>query len=515
MIRRPELPAAFTERIRRQGIPKPESFLQAFDRVPATSVRRHPQKWPSAENLFHNGPELRPVAWTDNGFWLSERPSFTRDPYFHAGTYYVQEASSMFLEHVLHRLHPDTDNLLVLDACAAPGGKATLLASALPQATIVANEVIRSRVPVLIENTTKWGTGNILVTHNRLADFAPLAQRFDLVVADAPCSGEGLFRKDPDSRSVWNADLARHCSPRQRSILMDTWQALKPGGYFIYTTCTFHPDENEHNVHWLLEQTGAECLRLDFSEYTEQAQVPSTHTTAGTPGGGLPPQPRATSPAPIHQIDSGPVTAWAFYPHRTAGEGFFLSVLRKPPENNHGGKHIHSRTSGPDKPPRNERTARRIHPRTSGPSRPPLTRADSAHRSILDSWYITGDLVHYAINERLFSIRETHYRHLESVHPRLHVVYAGWHSARLAGNDVRPAPGVALSVALNKEPFFRYVLDEEQALAFLRCEPLQVPDKAWGTWFLAEFGGIPLGWLKKAGKRCNNTWPREWRIRNL
>lgn len=499
MNRRPELPAAFTERIRRQFASEGERFLEALDQSPTASVRRHPEKWPAAGNLFRNGPALTPIAWAQNGFWLSERPSFTRDPYFHAGTYYVQEASSMFLEEVLYRLPLDTNELLVLDACAAPGGKTTLLASTLPQAVIVANEVIRSRVPVLIENATKWGTGNILVTHNRLTDFRSLAHRFDLVVADAPCSGEGLFRKNPDSRSVWNADLAKHCSLRQRSILMDAWQALKPGGYFIYTTCTFHPDENEHNVQWLLDQTGAECLRLDLPELAGAASTVSTHTEDGSSTKSsqqrATPQPRATQLAPIHQIDSGPVTAWAFYPHRTAGEGFFLSVLRKPLHSDHAAAHI--------------------HPRAPGPRKPPLTHADSALHSTLDSWYTPGDLAHYVIKERLFTIRASHFRHLESLNPWLNVVYAGWHSARMAGNDLRPAAGAALSVALKADHFYRYVLDEEQALAYLRCESLPVPDQAWGSWFLAEYGGIPLGWLKRAGKRCNNYWPREWRIRNL
>jgi 16S rRNA C967 or C1407 C5-methylase (RsmB/RsmF family) len=273
----PPLHPDFTTRIGGQLGDVAGSFLDSLETEPPVSIRHHPLK---PGRVF---TDCEPVPWAEGGCYLEERPVFTLDPAFHAGAYYVQEASSMLLDHVVRSLCRSGSGQpvqTVLDACAAPGGKTTLLASALPESFVVANEVIRSRVPVLVENVTKWGTGNIAVTSAEVNRFAALPGFFDLIVADAPCSGEGLFRKQPGARSEWSPDNARHCSLRQRRILMDVWPSLRAGGWLIYSTCTYNPDENEENLRWLINETGAETVNISMPEHWGI----STIETGGTTG---------------------------------------------------------------------------------------------------------------------------------------------------------------------------------------------------------------------------------------
>ena len=218
-----------------------------------TSIRYNPKKITAEIVATHNFPktitsteevinyiERTPVPWCDTGRYLSQRPSFTLDPVFHAGAYYVQEASSMFLDYAIKFLYKDADAPNhVLDLCAAPGGKSTLLAAALPQSFIVSNEVIKNRVTILAENMSKWGSSNVAVTHNDPANFKKLPGFFDLMVVDAPCSGSGLFRKDPDAIDEWSEANVAHCSMRQQRILTDALPSLNNNGVLIYSTCSY------------------------------------------------------------------------------------------------------------------------------------------------------------------------------------------------------------------------------------------------------------------------------------
>ena len=195
-----------------------------------------------------------PVAWCESGFYLPERLSFTFDPLFHAGAYYVQEASSMFLEQAIKAYVKEP--VRCLDLCAAPGGKSTHLASLLPDGSLlVSNEVIRSRSYVLAENIAKWGRPDTIVINNDPEEIGEaLPHLFDVIVTDVPCSGEGMFRKDTDSTGEWSVDNVRLCASRGRRIIHDIWNALKPGGILIYSTCTYNTEEDEENIHYIIKR---------------------------------------------------------------------------------------------------------------------------------------------------------------------------------------------------------------------------------------------------------------------
>lgn len=278
-----------------------ERFEQSFVQETAVSVRFNPWK-AKGEVLF---PQAEPVPWCEGGFWLKERPLFTRDPRFHAGVYYVQEAGSLFLDHALR--HWVTGPVSALDLCAAPGGKSTLMRAALPAGSVlVSNEIDRRRANILLENILKQGHPGVLVTHNAPKDFAKTNLLFDVILTDVPCSGEGLFRRDPVAISEWSAQNVYFCAERQRQILRDIWPCLKDGGLLIYSTCTFNTHENEENVRWIAEELGADLLAVPVR--------------------------------PEWQITESLLAGWKqpvyrFIPGTTRSEGLFMAVLRKKGEN--------------------------------------------------------------------------------------------------------------------------------------------------------------------------------------
>ena len=274
-----------------------QRFLQAFEQTPAVSVRLNPWKIPPAA-LF---PKATPVPWCRQAYWLDERPNFTLDPLFHAGVYYVQEAGSLFLDHVLRSLI--SAPVLALDLCAAPGGKSTLMRAALPQGSmLLSNEPDRRRANILLENMLKQGHPDVLVTHNHAQDFAKTDWTFDVILTDVPCSGEGLFRRDENTTAQWSLQNVHFCQQRQRQILTDIWPCLRPGGLLIYSTCTFNTHENEENVRFIAQQLGAELLEIPVE--------PSWQITGSLLGGWS---------APVYR----------FIPGITRSEGLFMAVLRK------------------------------------------------------------------------------------------------------------------------------------------------------------------------------------------
>lgn len=291
-----ELPKDFIQQMQEMlGADEYKEFHHALTQVESpTSIRINPKKKispPVGSNT---------VPWCSNGYYLSERPQFTLDPLFHAGCYYVQEASSMYLSEALHQISKirELHDTKVLDLCAAPGGKSTLLLSQLPEdALLICNEVVRNRAQILRENIIKWGYPNVAVTSNEASDFQPLGALFDIILCDAPCSGEGMFRKDTQSINEWSLANVTMCQERQRHILTDIWPCLRTDGILIYSTCTYNKKENEENVEWICKQLGAELL------------------------------------------DSR-----RFMPHKTKGEGLFMAILKKTsPADNHNPVFRHSK----------------------------------------------------------------------------------------------------------------------------------------------------------------------------
>lgn len=269
------LPIEFLNRIKDEfGEPQAGRLSELLNGTSPTTVRVNPAKVDDGRTQLQLpiDPYVRMEGRSIHGVVLAERPSFTLDPLFHAGAYYVQEASSMAIENCLplylEAISESADGRFrILDLCAAPGGKSTHLVSMFrdcPGAMVVSNEVIRSRATILAENMAKWGGANVVVTNNDPADFKAFDHFFDMVVVDAPCSGEGMFRKDPASRDEWSPDGVSQCAARQKRIVADIWPALRPGGLMIYSTCTYNRSENGDNLCWIASELGAEVL------YSEQ-----------------------------------------------------------------------------------------------------------------------------------------------------------------------------------------------------------------------------------------------------
>lgn len=282
-------PFVFPPAVRDRLGPDTDALLKALEGVSPTSIRLNPQK-PSPST----GSQ---VPWCANGRYLEERPVFTLDPRLHAGAYYVQEASSMLLEQAINACGPLASGTVALDLCAAPGGKSTHLAALLPKdALLVCNEPVRARQGALMENLWKWGRPDTVITGSLPEAFVSLGAFFDLIVVDAPCSGEGMFRKDPFARAQWSEALVEQCATLQSEVLVVAWSLLRPGGHLIYSTCTWEARENEDHIQRLVEQ-GAEHLPIPVD-----------------PAWGV--------------VDSG--SGLRCYPHRMKGEGLFIAALRKP-----------------------------------------------------------------------------------------------------------------------------------------------------------------------------------------
>ena len=299
-----QLPAAFTEKTRQlMGEQRFERYLQSFEEETPVSIRVNPRKMEDGRWKIDDGT---PVPWCRNGYYLQKRPNFTMDPLLHAGCYYVQEAASMFLDEVLRQYSP----LLLegsgeaLDMCAAPGGKSTLLRSVLPEDCVLySNEPIRNRANILLENVTKWGYKNHIVTNNYPKDYRKSKLRFDFILCDVPCSGEGMFRKDEATIREWSPQNVEKCWQLQREIVDDAWACLHPGGLLIYSTCTFNTKENEENIRYFLEQyDDMEVVPIDIK--------PEWNITSSLLEG-------------FHEA------VYRFIPGITRSEGLFMCVLKK------------------------------------------------------------------------------------------------------------------------------------------------------------------------------------------
>lgn len=449
------LPSAFSQRMQQELGPEYGAFEEALESVAPVSIRVNPAKWAGS-------PALEPVPWASKGYYLPKRPLFTLDPLLHAGVYYVQEASSMFIEQAIRQHLSKHEPLIALDLCGAPGGKTTLLSSILPAGSLLlSNEVIKSRSNVLAENIQKWGTGYTLVSQNDPRDFNRLPDFFDLMVVDAPCSGEGLFRRDPAACLEWSEANVKLCTERQRRILSDVWDSLKPGGLLVYSTCTYSQQENEENLAWLSREHGGESLSLQLD-----------------PAWG------------VTQTQEAGVSGYRFYPHKTRGEGFFMAVVRKTAENNEG-----YGSSGKRK-------------------RPILTRASNAHGETVGNWLADMDRWEiFQLNDRLTALPGNWVNEIDSLFQALRITYAGTPLAEIKQKQLNPLPSLGLSAWLNKDAHNLVSLELEMAQRYLKKEDI-VPEGAPNGWVLVQYQGVPLGWIKRIGHhRANNYWPKEWRIR--
>ena len=446
------LPVEFIENMRQEMGNEAEALLRALETDPITSIRLN-----SKLDVLTFDCDTDEVPWHIDGYYLSERPQFTLDPLFHAGCYYVQEASSMFVQQALEQ-YVDPSSV-VLDLCAAPGGKSTLVSEYLAMdGLLLSNEVVRQRVFVLSENIQKWGNGNTVVTHNTAAEFGERCKHlFDCILVDAPCSGEGMFRKDEQARVEWSPMAVKQCAERQRSILMDVWDALKPGGVLLYSTCTFNTEENEKNVAWVAEVLGAEILPIDYD-----------------PSWGI--------------VESN--AGYHFYPHKARGEGFYLCALRK-------------NTDEPFAPVRIKTP------------KAPQPMAHPEYLPVMRSWLQHPDDWAIRYTDRFATAYPLKYKELiDWLSTRLTCISTGFGLGEERGKGIAPQHSLSMAKDLRKEAFPNVALTREQALAYLRTEALNLTDVPLGL-LLLTYEGVPRGFAKNVGNRQNNLYPNEWRIRYL
>ena len=422
-------------------------FLLSLEKPAVTSVRLNERK--PYTNEFE---DIESILWCKHGVQLAKRLSFTLDPLFHCGAYYVQEAASMFVEQCANTIKTISDIDYILDLCAAPGGKSTHLASLFPNSLLVSNEIIRSRVSVLRENISKWGNNNAIVTSNDPSKFSAMEHYFDLVLVDAPCSGEGMFRKDPKSIKEWSPENVQLCAARQKRILNDVWESLKPGGFMIYSTCTYNVDENEKVVKYITESLGAQTIPVNISEF------------------------EGIAPSFEKSID-----AYRFFPHKTQSEGFFISLIRK-----------------------NIDTIRKSKNRKQSIS----VKVDG-----LNHWLSNNNCAFIKNNDNVHFLPEKFAPDIDFINKYLNIISSGTCICTIKGKEYIPSLEMAHSVFLNTKSFTVYNIDKQTALRFLKRETLSAPPDIPKGYVLLIYNNIPLGWVKNIGSRCNNLFPESRRIK--
>ena len=449
-----QLPDKFIQQIEHLLGSEANDFFNGIGLIPETCIRLNPLK-PS-----ETFSDTSPVDWSNWGLRLAQRPLFVADPLFHGGAYYVQEASSMFLEEVFNQVKAQIKNpLRVLDLCAAPGGKSTLLLSLLQDNDLlVANEIIKSRVNILQENTIKWGRSNVVVTNNDPEHFKELKNYFDVIVVDAPCSGEGMFRKDKKAIDEWSEDHVKLCAIRQQRILADVMPALKPGGFVIYSTCTFNTTENEENVHWLSETFNLKPVQISLPKETDI--VESKYWKGKN------------------------LFAYRFYLHKVKGEGFFIACLQK------------------DHEP--EYTTIKIKELK-------INKPTAVQMEAIKPW-LQGDSLSFHLHQQtVYAYPTALLSNMMYLQTALNARIAGLNVGDLIKGKLVPNHQLALSVHLN--PNIQAIeVDKENALKFLKKEAFDPPANLPQQIYLVKYKSVGLGWVKVMANRINNYLPINWRI---
>lgn len=453
------LPAEFAERVLRDlGSEQGAALCAALDEVPPVSIRINPAKCGDVEALLRSLGAAERVPWCADGRYLSERPQFTFDAAFHAGAYYVQEAASQFVG----LLAGDIAGRRVLDLCAAPGGKTTLYASlAGPQGLVVANEIDRRRAQVLADNVRKWGTGNAVVTCCEPRALGDLEAWFDVVAVDAPCSGEGMFRKDPASRDEWSENNVRLCATRQDGILREAWRALKPGGRLVYSTCTFNREEDEGTLERFLTRVGEEVV---------EAAAVETDDAWGIVCGRV-----------------GAFRIYRFYPHKTRGEGFFAAVACKAPD-----------AGGRAATPKGRRSV--------------MTPVDKATAAEAGRWVRDPGTMRFAsVAGTLYGWPAAQADAVRMLSETLPVIYSGVALGQVFKGRLRPDAALAFYAQLDRGALPTAELAPDEALTYLRRGEVAAARFAEGLNLVCA-GGRALGFAKRIGNRVNNMYPNSLRI---
>ena len=436
------LPPDFVSHIKSLLNEEAEELLNSFSSTPPVSIRLNPKK------DYLPPPDLERIPWCKTGYYLPARPVFTLDPAFHGGGYYVQEASSMFLEQAIKKINAHMSPLKVLDLSAAPGGKSTHLLSLLNEnCLLVANEVIRSRAEILKENIIRWGYPNVIITSSDPEKFSSLKNFFDVILVDAPCSGEGLLRKDNKAIDEWSPGNVQLCAARQKRILNNIWPALKNSGYLIYSTCTFQNTENEEQIINLINNNDAEPVSLDDIDFEGVAKT-------------------------LYNTSKGGMESYRFYPHKVRGEGFFLSVTKK----------LHA--SPEEKIYSNKKKIKEVENDFSQ--------------------YVSeqGRFIFFDHNNSIFAFPEKNMDDLIFLSDKLNIIYAGVEVGKFAGKDLIPAHALAVSTIVSEEiPSLE--VSTETAIQYLRKSEIKFAAMP-GGWMVIKHNNLNLGWIKVLSNRINN-----------
>ncbi len=446
-----QFPARFIESLAQEPGFDRENFIDTHQNFESpTSIRVNPFK----KTAQKKGEQ---IPWCPEGIYLDTRPSFTFDPLFHAGSYYVQEASSMFIAHILKHIKTDEPSK-ILDLCAAPGGKSTLLNSAMrADDLLVANEIIKTRVPILADNLSRWGTANTIVTNNDPRDFNRLNGFFDIILVDAPCSGSGMFRKDPTAMEEWSEANVNLCHQRQERILADIYPTLAEDGYLIYSTCSYSHQENEDILDWLCTEFELETVRIPINEEWGIVETQS-------------PQKQAWG--------------YRFYPGKVKGEGLFASVLKKKEGTN---------TLVSFKNNKNQKVD---------------INGLATIKAFINQ---PADYYFFQVGDDWLAINNQHKESLNLLQHHLYIKKSGVRIGKLAGNDLIPDHELALSTIINKAAVLQTELNYDEAIAYLRRDNLNINTDKKG-WSLMTYEEQAMGWAKLLPNRLNNYYPKELRI---
>ena len=444
--------------------------FSSFDAPASVSVRLNPFKpSPLLEDVaVHFGSVSAFVPWSRHGRILSERPDFTLDPLFHAGAYYVQDSSSMFVGELFRSVLKSVrerkqGQLRVLDLCAAPGGKSTDILASLREECgddflLVSNEVMSARVSVLADNLALWGDPCTVVTNADPSAFSVLTGFFDIIVADVPCSGEGMFRKDPGAVGQWSPDAVSLCQLRQRRIVADVWPSLSQEGVLLYSTCTFNRLENDENVLWIAENLGAEpsSPELSFDGVLKTG------------------------------------TGYLLVPGLVPGEGQFCAAMTK--------KGADSETF--------------TNKRTSGKKSGQPSRRAGGAKSVQEKIAPLFNIPVRAIprGDAIVAVPENVADASDAVSANVRTIRSGCMAGTLKGDTLVPCADLALSLALSSDAFPGVSLERSAALSFLHRDNLVLENAPRG-YLTVNYGGLPLGFVKNLGNRCNNLHPQGRRIR--
>ena len=451
------LPQQFVVNMRRQlGDSSAEALFEALESSSPISVRLNPYKW-------HGEEYGTAVPWCEWGRYLDTRPQFTTEIPFVAGAYYVQEAGSQFIAHILKT--EGIDGGKIIDMCAAPGGKTTLYSAIVgDRGLVLANEYVRNRANVLADNVRKWGLGNVVVINNDPQHIAAFEQWADVVAVDAPCSGEGMFRKDEVARSEWTAQSVDMCAARQMDILRQAWKSLKAGGLLIYSTCTFNTTEDEG----ILEQ-----MTYEWGEEIE----PSTEITVSDDWG-------------VERINVGDFQGFRFFPHKTKSEGFFVAVARKRAD---------------------------VGGRSVAPKPRKKIMADAPREAIkeLSRWVVNPDTLRFAVvAESYYAYPLEYFETIRSLANNLTVIYSGVEMGQIFKGKLKPEWSLSQSVWYNRDVVPSVELGREEALDYLRKKDVSAGSFVEGINLVCS-DGYALGFVKRVGNRVNNGYPNSLKINNL